>query len=120
MGEMRREIVRLNIERYERLLETETDEAKRRTLESLLAEARGQAMLIGDEGALEQPGREGADLLDEARRWRMRADEYRVIADACQSDGARSTYLQLARSYDALADRAQGMAASQSGHERAG
>lgn len=108
MDEMRQAIVRLNIARYERLLETEADEAKRRTLRSLLTEARSEAMFLSEENAIEQAGNDAGALRRDARRLRLRAEEYRTIAEACRDDGARNTYLHLARSYDVLAERAEG------------
>lgn len=40
------EIIRENIKRYKRLLTTETDETKRRTVERLLDEAKRELALI--------------------------------------------------------------------------
>ncbi len=114
MDEMRGEIARANIQRYEHLLEKETNAAKRATLESLLAEARSEALLVTAERALEQPGKDTPDFLRDARRWWMKAEECRTIADACHSDAARHAYLNLARSYEALAERAQVKAGGQS------
>ena len=38
-------------------------------------------------------------------RWRERAEEYRVCAEACVSDGARRAYRALAEGADSVADR---------------
>jgi hypothetical protein len=38
-----------------------------------------------------------------AARWRERAEEYRVCADACISDGAKLAYLALADCADKIA-----------------
>ena len=50
-------------------------------------------------------GDEAAQPLERARRWRMRAEEYRVVAEAVQSPSARETYIHLARSYETLAEQ---------------
>jgi len=50
------------------------------------------------------------DLLDDAVRWRMRAEEYTALADASQNDSARDAYLRLASNYVALAQRAEARA----------
>ena len=107
MNQMRREIVRLNIANYERLLERETDPARAQTLRNLLAEARSEAMFFTEETALQQSERAPGELQWDAKRLRMRAEEYRAIADACRNPGARNTYLYLARSYEVLAERAE-------------
>lgn len=50
-------------------------------------------------------------LLDKAKRWRMRAEEYRTVAEALvHSPSARLTYLHLADSYDALANQTEARA----------
>src|SRR5215470_16066661 len=46
MDEGRRDIVRLNIARYEAMLRTETDLVRADTLRNLLAEARSEAILL--------------------------------------------------------------------------
>jgi hypothetical protein len=97
MDEMRAAIIRWNIERYERRLESEADAATRRTLQALLVEARNEAMLLSVETALERQRGQSRALIEEARRWRLRAEEYRVIAEACQSDAGRAAYVNLAR-----------------------
>lgn len=59
---------------------------------------------------------DGADrtngaLLEKARRWRLRAEEYRAVADALQhSHAARHAYLHLAHSYDTLANQTEARA----------
>ena len=105
---MRLQMLRSNIERYERLLETESNQATRHTLQSLLAEARAEACLVIEERSLEQGDK---DLLEDALRWRMRAEEYHAVADATHNDSARETYLRLAGNYEALAKRAETRAA---------
>ncbi len=46
---------------------------------------------------------DAAVLHERARRWRMRAEEYRTVAEAIQSPSAREAYVHLAHSYEALA-----------------
>lgn len=115
---MRLEIIRANIERYERLLETEVDSINRATLESLLAEARAEERLLAEEHRVEERDKglwgDARQWWSDARRWRMKAEEYRAVADSVQSESARRTYLHLAQSYDALAQRAEARATSQS------
>lgn len=40
-----------------------------------------------------------------ARRWRMKAEEYRAVAAPVRNPQARASYRRLADTYDALADR---------------
>lgn len=120
MEKGRREIVRLNIERYERLLASETDPSTLRTLRTLLAEARGEELLIRDEGALEQATEDAAALRTRAGRWRMQAEEYRTVAEATVSEAARHAYLRLARSYQMLAERAESTASRAERGSKAG
>lgn len=110
MDEESRRIARLNIARYVRLLASETDPATRRTLLTLLAEARGEERLIDDEGALDKAAEDAAALRKDAARWRMRAKEYRTVAEATTNESARNTFLHLARSYEALATHAESRA----------
>jgi hypothetical protein len=116
MGDLRWEIVNLNIAHYERLLETETNEERVRTLKSLLAEAQGEALRLGKEQLLSEEhtlasgnGADPAALSRDARRLRMKGEDYRAIANCCRTDAARDTYLCIARSYEVLAERAKGM-----------
>jgi hypothetical protein len=97
------QIVRACIERYERLLEAESDPARRAALRRLLTEAREAECLILEECRLDDDGRSSSD---DARRWRMRAEEYRARAIAMHDDTAHKACLRLAQSYDALAERA--------------
>jgi hypothetical protein len=113
MDEMRGAVIRLNIERYERQLEVETDPGTRRTVLGLLTEARNEAMLLSAEGALERQEKERGALLEKARRWHVRAEEYLVVAENCKSDAARSTYVNLSRGYEVLAQRAEAFAAGE-------
>jgi hypothetical protein len=50
--------------------------------------------------------------LNDARRWRMRAEELRVIADNCKTPAARATLRRLAEDYELLAERAEARAAA--------
>jgi hypothetical protein len=98
-----------SIERYERLLEAEWNEARRHSLHLLLAEACAEACLIMAQRSLEKGDR---DILGDAARWRLRAEEYSALADTASSDGGREAFLRLAGNYEALADRAEGQAKS--------
>ena len=116
MDEMRLEIVNLNIAHYERLLETETNEERVQTVRSLLAEAHEEslrltkAMSLGERRSLVDanggnpfaPPREG-------HRLRMKAAEYRTMMGSSRDDATRATYLYIARSYEVLAERAEGI-----------
>jgi len=111
MDEMRLEIVNLNIAHYERLLETESNQERVQTVRSLLAEAREEAlrltkaMSLGERRSLVDalaPPREG-------RRLRMKAEEYRTMMGSSRDDATRATYLYIARSYEVLAERAEGI-----------
>ena len=107
---MRLQIIRTNIERYERLLEAEFDPVNREALESLLAEGRAEDRLVVEERRVENRDKglwsDARQWWSDARRWRMAAEEYRVVA-ARQSESARRTYLHLAQGYEALAERAE-------------
>ena len=46
-----------------------------------------------------------AVLLDAARRWRMRAEEYWTVYESIRTPVARETYSHLARSYERLAEQ---------------
>lgn len=101
MDEMRPAIVRMNIARYEGMLRTETDPDKLRVVQGLLEEARNEVRLLMEEAAAEKAARE------DAKRLRMQAEEYRTIADATKSQTARGTYLNLARTHELMAERAE-------------
>ncbi len=45
--------------------------------------------------------------LNDPRRWRMRAEELRTIADNCKTLEGRATFLRLAADYELLAERAE-------------
>jgi len=45
--------------------------------------------------------------LERATQWRKRAEEYRTVAENMNTPSAKATYLDLARSYEALADHAE-------------
>jgi len=56
-----------------------------------------------------------AALLDKARQWRSRAEEFRAVADAMARDGnGRQAYLHLALSYDTLASQTEARALKRS------
>jgi len=50
--------------------------------------------------------------LNDPRRWRMRAEELRTIADNCSTPEARATFRRLADDYELLAQRAEARAAA--------
>ena len=108
MEERRRALVDATIAHCERLMEVESDPARLRSLRGVWAAARSEAGLPSGDGALENAGADMAALRQSAKRLRMRAEEYRVVADAMESEAVRSTYLYLARSYELLAERAEG------------
>jgi hypothetical protein len=45
--------------------------------------------------------------LGRARRWRAKAEECRTAADSMETEPARHWFLQLARTYEALAEHAE-------------
>jgi hypothetical protein len=45
--------------------------------------------------------------LERAAQWHKRAEEYRTVAENMKSPTAKATYLDLARTYEALADQAE-------------
>ena len=106
MDPRRDEIIGLNIERFERLLAGETDPPRRETLETLLAEARNDA-LVAQSDCCVGDGEDLDMLRHEALCWQMRAEQYRTVALRCHSDAARVTYLYLARGYEVLAHQAE-------------
>jgi hypothetical protein len=110
---VRLQIIRANIERYERLLETEFNPVSRAALEGLLAEGRAEERLVVEERRVENQDKglwgDVRQWWSDARRWRMAAEEYRAVA-AKQSESARRTYLHLAQGYEALAERVEAKA----------
>ncbi|HWI28136.1 MAG TPA: hypothetical protein VN668_14275 [Stellaceae bacterium] len=50
--------------------------------------------------------------LNDPRRWRLRAEELRTIADNCSTPEARAPLLRLAKDYELLAERAEARAAA--------
>jgi hypothetical protein len=109
MGDMRDDVARSNIERYGRLLKRETDPEKLRILARLLDDARAELQYRSPTGdTTEAEARWPVASPDEARRWHMKSEECRTIAESCRSEAARETFLRLARSYAILAERADG------------
>ena len=45
------------------------------------------------------------DSAEQARRWRQKAEECRTVAEQMQNPMAKESFLHMARSYDALAER---------------
>jgi mannosyltransferase OCH1-like enzyme len=58
------------------------------------------------------------EYLIAVNRWRMKAEEYRAIADQARSPVARDTYESLAESYDSMALHAERIGALQRGPVR--
>ncbi len=58
-----------------------------------------------------------AGLLQKARRWRKRAEEYWAVSEALRTPLARETYAHLARSYEKLADHFEARARSSLGNK---
>jgi hypothetical protein len=57
--------------------------------------------------------------LNDPRRWRMRAEELRTIAENCRTSEGRATFLRLAADYELLAERAEARATAQRKRETA-
>lgn len=58
------------------------------------------------EAVYDRPGdAAAAALLEKARRWRRRVEEYWAVSEATQTQLARDTYTHLARSYERLAEQ---------------
>ncbi len=90
--------VRHKIDRYEHLLEGTTDAAARQAIEELLDEAWDELAAVAND-TITDP------LSDRSRRWRLKAEEYRMTADITRNEVARQAYLRLAENYERLADR---------------
>jgi hypothetical protein len=103
-------IVQKNVEHYQKLLEVLLDESARTVVAQLLREAESELAAGKDEKELAGPG----PAIDEeqARRWRLKAEEYRATADICGHDAARDAYLRLAIDYERLADDAETLSAT--------
>jgi hypothetical protein len=56
---------------------------------------------------VERSVRSTTEALERARRWRAKAEECRTAADSMETEAARRWFLQLARSYEALAGHAE-------------
>jgi hypothetical protein len=78
-------------DRAARLVADALDERTRAVVEAFLSEG---AEKIGD-------------TLRDIRRWRMRAEELRTVADQTQSRSAKLTFLRVAADYDNLANHAE-------------
>jgi len=76
-----------------------------------LAEALERRGDDPDGSADEQTITAQASLLDRAKQWRRRAEEFRAAADAmAPKGGGRQAYLHLAHSYDTLANQTEARA----------
>lgn len=53
------------------------------------------------------PARQAAEKTERARQWRLRAEEYRRVAEQLRTDRARRAYRTLAETYDRLASGAE-------------
>ena len=83
-------------------------------LQQWAVECDGQA----DRTLREAPAR---DLLDRARHHRLRAEEYRAVAEQMQTPSARDSYHHLAESYDAMARQLEKLGSNAERHgEKAG
>jgi len=92
-----------NVARFWSLLKTETDEGKRQAIAKLLSEAEHKLARILEKSETPASPKATVDELDRVRRFRLKAEECRTIADQMKDEAARVTLLQLARSYERLA-----------------
>ena len=60
------------------------------------------------------------NILTEVERWRSKADELLGVAENLTNDAARDELLQMAESYNRLADRMEDVAAKQLAEGRKG
>jgi len=84
---------RANVERYERLLATLTDERTRRVIQELLEE---------ENAALDKERRQ-------IRAWRLRAEELRASADQFEDGLARTSLYRAADNLDRMADHSEAL-----------
>jgi len=94
-------------------LGAETVERSGQIPDHVLAVMRDREQLISealDESALQGTEKNPTALRRESQRLRLRAKEYRNLAEACRNDGSHYTYRYLARSCERLAERAERMA----------
>jgi hypothetical protein len=66
---------------------------------------------LGEWTTVESAGGRAMDYAERAKHFRHQADECRQLADRAHSDSARQTYLNVAKSYDLMADDLQSLAA---------
>jgi dienelactone hydrolase len=59
----------------------------------------------------------GGEALEQARRYRERAAEYRAVADQLRDPTATATYRHLAQTYDAMARRLEEPSRQSNGQE---
>ena len=74
--------------------------------------------LLDTLGKLSQPESPIAEAIARARSWRAKAEEVRTAAESMGNNGARRSLLQLARDYEALAERAEKEALRRDDQER--
>lgn len=105
MNDSREEIIRLNIERFARLVGAESDPCRRRTLDLLLIEARAELEFLIDSREIAAGLRgkrkvdgDGVDqLLEKARKCR-------VAALACDHQSRSDVFLRIAAGYESMAE----------------
>ena len=96
-------LLRSNIARFRSLLKTESDEAKRQAIAELLLEAEYRLALLSERSETPAAAKAPVRESDRIRRFRLKAEECRTIADQMKGEDARTTLLQLARGYERLA-----------------
>ena len=95
--------IRAKIRRLELKLEAAVEEAQRNGLFRALAIALAAACLAEEEMRFE---RGGGDPSEDARCWRLRADEYLALSEVISEDPTSLSYQSLSDGYRRLADRA--------------
>lgn len=104
MMDNREKILRLNVERFERMLGTEADPGRRRTLDLLLIETHAELEFLAESrkfAAGLPAGRAGDERISVLR---AKAQECRRIAGTCGRRSTREVLLRLAADYEAMAE----------------
>jgi hypothetical protein len=122
MPESERELwlLQSDIARFRSLLKTESDAAKRQAIAELLSEAEHKHALFLEKSRAPVSAKATVEDSDRVRRFRLKAEECRTIADQMKDEAARMTLLQLARSYERLAktwEKADGRGGAQDEQE---
>lgn len=110
----REEIIRLNIERFQQLLVSETDPQKRRMLGNLLSEARAELEFLADVGSLQHEQVAGPVSEARMRRLRRKANECRSTAQEHQNSSTGEFFRLLAERYDTILKRVEDSGSSDS------